>query len=485
MLVNIGPSPPLPFESSWMLFVKATAFNLINPKDLFRVLSHDKLFQSGVPRYWLSDWLNLAEFSQAVRLPTWIVRQSFVDQICTAFNVDKNIIRHCPECIELGYHSTLFQFALITHCPWHGRLLTPCTVCSNAFRMGGIRIKPVEMISRMGFSYEVSLPCGHFRFHSDGAMISQNSKKLPLDVIQKRCIDCILWLRWSSSLGSAGLFTCMGFFEDTPPRITKLFDACLDHVESLIGQCPWRPKHPYSKLRSRLPAFRTSRVGCTVPGRIFDGDPLTLFKSIRRYLYKEHVRHHKRCWNEISHLDPPKLHALDVNGACSASSAYLAWLMSLQWDANTGKGQYAHINLIQLKRNQCPIDAANVGLLWLLHFYTIWAGIERGCDDCQLHRDRFTVEMCSSAPPLTLGEDCILCYGEEGVISGLYPSPTELGSMCNRRCLRRPNKSAFVNEQATWSIYHWGYEAKQNVLLRFWRGSHSKRGGLHSTVIAG
>src|SRR5450830_971024 len=57
-------------------------------------------------------------------------------------------------------------------------------------------------------------------------------------------------------------------------------------------------------------------------------------------------------------------------------------------------------------------------------------------------------------------------------------SPTELGSICNRRCLRRPNRSAFVNEQATWTIYHGGYGTKGNVLSRFWRGAHS-------TVIAG
>ncbi|AZD61032.1 hypothetical protein C4K18_3059 [Pseudomonas chlororaphis subsp. aurantiaca] len=260
----------------------------------------------------------------------------------------------------------------------------------------------------------------------------------------------------------------------------------MSHVESLIGSCAWRPKAAYVRPILKKTGFRISEVKNTVDAlREGPKEYLALFKSIRRHIYKIYVKPHKKCWNEITHFDTLKLHALDVEGACSASSAYLAWLMSLQWDADTGHSQYARANFMQLKRNQCPVDAANVGLLWLLHFYSTWSGIERGCEECRLHRDRFSVEILSRMPPLTLGEDCILSYGARGIICGLCTSPASLKSLCARRCLRRLGRSAFINEQATWAIYHWGYEVKPNVLLRFWRGTHSKQGGLHSTVVAG
>lgn len=488
MIIDLGPRPPIPFESSWTLMIKACAFNLIEPSTLFEVLALDPLCRPRPVRYWASDWIDMPRFSKATHLPTWVLRRSFVDQIFPIRQAGPPPIRHCSECIKHGYHSVLFQFEILTHCPWHGGPLLPCKVCSRAFQFGGLTITPVQMITRDGCMYEVSLSCGHFYFLSSGTLHVQNVTNLPLDIIITRSMEVIAWLRKSSSLGASGrVVNSLSLVLDSSSQQEQLFDVCLRHVEALIGCCPWRPNRRRIEPEFGRADFRLADIDCAASNKVAeaDADYIALFKSIRRHLFNRFVRSHKKCWNELSHFEPIKLHALDVTNACSVSSAFLVWLMALQWDAATGFSQYDRINFIQFRRNLCPVDLADVGLLWLLHFYALWGGIERECEKCRGYQDRFSVEICSSAPPLTLGEDCVLCYGENTVISGLCISPNVLAHKCAKRCLSRLKQSAFINEQATWNVYNWAYEAKRHVLLRFWRGAHSKRGGQSAMVVAG
>lgn len=487
MIVDLGPSPPIPFESSWMLMIKACAFNLIEPTTLFEILAVKPLNRVQPVRYWASDWIDMPTFSKATHLPTWVLHRSFVDQICPIVQIGNHHVRHCAECVKYGYHSVLFQFEVLTHCPWHGCSLTLCKACSRAFQFGGLTITPVQMISRDGCIYEVSLSCGHFHFLSSGSLFVQDIKSLPLDTIVTRSMEVIAWLRKCSSLGASGrVVTSLFFAPSSFSQQEQLFDVCLHHVETLIGCCPWQPKRRETESELVRAEFRLSCLDCATPDKVTeDADYIALFKSIRRHLFNKYVRRHKKCWNELSHFEPIKLHALDVTNACSVSSAFLVWLMALQWDAATGFSQYERVNLIQFHRNRCPVDLASVGLLWLLHFYALWGGIERECEKCRGFQDRFSVEICSSAPPLTLGEECVLCYGENTVLSGLCTTPHVLAYKCAKRCLSRLKPSAFINEQATWTIYHWAYDSKRHVLLRFWRGTHSKRGGQPALVVAG
>ncbi|MBX7276744.1 hypothetical protein K2E96_18870 [Pseudomonas sp. ERGC3:05] len=484
MIIDLGPSSPIPFESSWMLMLKACAFNLVVPGTLFEVLASDASSKVCPGRHWVGDWIDLSQLSRATQLPTWVLRRSFIDQIGTVSQVGDHHIRHCKECISHGYHSILFQFQILTHCPWHGCQLLICKTCTRAVEPGGLAITALKILSREGCMYKITLCCGHFNFLSGGSLLLQNINGLPVSSIVAKSINIIVWLRKAYLFGAPGVvINSLVFSSDSLAEKEKLFDACLNYMELLIGCCPWRLKSIGSMLKLRRIAFKLNSEQ-SEGGDNFDY--VTLFKSIRRYLFERYVKkQHKRCWNELSHLDPLKLHALDVTNACSVSSAFLAWQMALQWDEKTGFSQYERINFVHFQLNRCPVNSATVGFLWLLHFFAIWAGIERECVKCHSYQDRFSVEICSCAPPLTLGEDCVLCYGEQMAISGLCISPDELERRCSIRCLSRLNEAALVNQQATWNIYYWAYDRKLHVLLRFWRGTHSKRGGQSSVVVAG
>ena len=488
MVIDLGPRSLIPFESSWMLMLKACAFNLVAPETLFEILASDPSSKVCSGRHWVGDWIDLSKLSHATQLPTWVLRSSFIDQTCTVSQVGDHYIRHCEKCISHGYHSILFQFQILTHCPWHGCQLIICKACTRAVEPGGLAVAEVEMLSREGCMYQITLSCEHFNFLSGGSLLLQNTHSLPISSITAKSIDIAVWLRKAYLLGGPGIvINSLSFSSDLLFEKEKLFDACLNYIEMLIGCCPWNFKSIGAAPKVGRVAFKVSYLNSNRRNNGADNfDYIALFKSIRRYLFYRYVKkHHKKCWSELSHLDPLKLHALDVTNACSVSSAFLAWQMALQWDEKTGFSQYERMNFVRFQLNGCPVNLAIVGFLWLLHFFAIWAGIERECVKCHSYQDRFSVEICSCAPPLTLGDDCVLCYGEQMAITGLCISPDELERRCGIRCLSRPNEAAFINQQATWNVFHWAYDRKLHVLLRFWRGMHSKRGGQSSVVVAG
>lgn len=134
--------------------------------------------------------LRLAALAKAMGEPRSALRTCDLAQIPQdSWRFFHPILRYCPHCSELGYHSRLFSLKLFSSCPWHGDRLISCNCESpQAHFLSGL-----DTLFRGQCKCGVLL-CQHSRAHQPG-----------LDPSEPHALDDVVaWLKKRSGTSFEG-----------------------------------------------------------------------------------------------------------------------------------------------------------------------------------------------------------------------------------------------------------------------------------------
>jgi len=129
-----SPGHILPFESAWMICAKVMAINLLQWRELKKLIKIPaEQLDSRTNPFIYGRWLSISKFASLLGEPYNRIEKGFLDSLGFPESLAYRAgIRHCPKCMDLGYHCSLFNIQALTHCPWHEVPLTsPCDQCTR------------------------------------------------------------------------------------------------------------------------------------------------------------------------------------------------------------------------------------------------------------------------------------------------------------------------------------------------------------------
>ncbi len=149
-----NPFDPAPYESAWSVFGKLLALNFCKPADITNAISRQECTDSKYLVFRDCNWIDFDRFSDLIGVAPNRLRAGFLQQLGFpqfSYRDGAHGIRFCPECLKFGYHSILFDLALVTECPIHQKPLQKgCTVCCNAIARTGLvrEISPHQILTQ-------------------------------------------------------------------------------------------------------------------------------------------------------------------------------------------------------------------------------------------------------------------------------------------------------------------------------------------------
>lgn len=129
------PEWSTPGESAWMLLSKFSWCNRLSFSQLMQVVAPAS---DGPPIYGAdlrrADRLDGAALLKGLALPAQVSPSMFcVDGQHALMAFAETDLRHCSECLRMGFHSALYQWRFLRLCPLHRvPLRTGCPKCDNA-----------------------------------------------------------------------------------------------------------------------------------------------------------------------------------------------------------------------------------------------------------------------------------------------------------------------------------------------------------------
>ncbi len=155
-----NPLGPAPYESAWSVFVKLMALNFCKPLDIAQAIARSTVPVPNTLDFRQSDWIDFERYGRLLGVAPSRLRAGFLDQLGfpTAYNekLGKGL-RFCPECLGHGYHSVLFDLALISECPIHNcRLTRACLSCYWTVATKGLRrlAQPINLHPTLGWIFQ-------------------------------------------------------------------------------------------------------------------------------------------------------------------------------------------------------------------------------------------------------------------------------------------------------------------------------------------
>ncbi|MFJ4430414.1 hypothetical protein ACIPZG_05500 [Pseudomonas sp. NPDC089395] len=293
-------------------------------------------------------------------------------------------IRHCPECIKYGYHSVVFYFEHISHCPWHHLPLQYCQNCSDFLH----RRWPVKK----GFAGAAEA-CEHMKIVLD-IVSPERLQKNHMVEMEEWCEGFRGWVKHAVKLIGQGAYEIVvaipSQLQDEEAVFNYLAGGCL-----LGGSSP-RIDPPFTILiipRSKLVWEKRFHDFLRFPGirtMIRDAiramqphadilDVIATAKSIRRYIFRRYIKYHKKCFARLARATTSAWYTLDLEGACPCVMAYLItfsrqWGVS-PWDLLHEKNSHSRsFNERFYGRGETLVCEAQVGMYKLIgDFYRIWS----------------------------------------------------------------------------------------------------------------
>lgn len=135
-------SEPAPFESGWSILTKLRYWNGLKPYQLRDLIGSDTASKNTQLRSTRADWIDIKRLVELLRVDEARLREGFLSELGgpQLLGYRSLGIRHCPYCLAMGYHSAIFDVALLGVCPWHQQVLTePCLKCLQY--MGGASLR--------------------------------------------------------------------------------------------------------------------------------------------------------------------------------------------------------------------------------------------------------------------------------------------------------------------------------------------------------
>jgi hypothetical protein len=324
-------------ESLWFALRKFSFFNEVNMKHL------QSVFGAGIVRSY--TWgsrkrLDLREYG-GLDFP----------RLAALFGVDKNVLdvgtaipflaederstlwndqlRFCHSCLDEGFHSSLHQILLITHCPLHGELLTErCRHCGSSFDYS---LKTVAFASSGGCPKCISWAGTNQEIRERFTLISteragkfraaEEFLKRRLE-LRERQYSVGWWLTNHKNTRTRERLSAVlaGYWREvvdgapnklTPSEAYKFFDYRVRPAVSEQGASEENTDRPFA-----FPA-------------LFDSELFSILKSIRRQLDKLWLRPHRNCANLL--MRRKRISVFIENGKpCPYANLLLLW--RLYWE---------------------------------------------------------------------------------------------------------------------------------------------------------
>ena len=465
------PFDPAPYESAWSVFGKLLALNFCKPADIANAIRRQGCADVKYLAFRDCDWIDFDRFSDLTGVAPNRLKAGFLQQLGFprfSYHDGAHGIRFCPECLKFGYHSILFDLALVTECPIHQKpLQNGCTVCCNAVARTGLvreasphRIYGGVIHDSAWRSDTYSSKCGHIYFDPERVLGIRRFDFNQRRDMSRACEEFIRWWKkvFASSNIAPGLIARLSqtSFKDQEENTLSL---SMDIAQKVAGKCPWRtfisptPANWITLNRSQ------NGVGDGIFPIEYESDLGKIYRSVRRHIFEKYIRAaHWTCWREMAAYEFEMSRALSGRNVCAAVLAYMSWRMSIEGFSNI-KGfslRKAH-NPNILSFDFVETTATELANAWYAQFFTILARIEKMLEE----RRHFYIERTPRAAKF-LGETEFVPNTDQGIKNGtwyiVFPNKTAATRVALLRCHRRRRVcKSMINERAADQMYTWGW----------------------------
>jgi hypothetical protein len=401
----IFPKLPFNYPSSWLVFLHIMKWNRIRSfREIRRILEVDRTVPPALNRWWDGGQVPHWKVEDVCGLKRNELKYSFLDGWfptpkiweCATLEIrGRARIRHCPQCIKFGYHSAVFYFEHITHCPWHREALQYCVHCTDVLLTTWHQKKALETISEQ---------CEHLGIVLDALA--------PADVpdnfsVEERvwCNEHRDWVQCAIQLIGHAVHEVLAaqpfhlqdkqvvlkFLADRlwPPDFSYKVDAQVSILKLPNSKLAWElPHHDllYSPgLRTRLRrALRAAQPQAN------SYDDASIAKSIRRYIFRRYLRLHRKCLARLAAAEMGSWHTLNLATVCPCVMAYLI-VFAQHWGISPS--EFLHLKMSHVRSHadrfirrdatlRCEIELSMYYLLG--SFYKTWSVLRNFREiDCQ------------------------------------------------------------------------------------------------------
>ena len=343
-------------ESAYSLFSKFCYLNRLRTIDLVDIAvsreSRMRSKQKKNPNGNLADarMFDLSEIARVTGLPIGQIKQAFVFHSGVETRRPWETAAHlrvCSLCLESGYHSTIFQLNHIPYCPIHSKpLLDHCPHCKRQI--------PYQL-SRAMFEKPYHCPCCRhpwalfaWRKNSRPRLLTSKQREALLELnetteLYRNIIESSYNVSQHYLINELGTVCLPEAFQIERKleylRFLELLaqswqregrervpeDRILQHYRCGISCRGSRPDK-YGRLQARFSGV----------GRSWDTDQpyqyaLTVYKAIRRYLWRKIVKTHRACIRQVTRSLWCSTDALKTIPICPMSYAFIIWRMYWEW----------------------------------------------------------------------------------------------------------------------------------------------------------
>lgn len=385
-----NPVDPAPYESAWSVFVKLMALNFCKPADIVRLIRKTNSTTTRQLDFRSGAWIDFDRYGALVGVDPNRLKAGFLDQLGFPQFASDDVhagIRFCHECLKNGYHSILFDLALVAECPIHSTLLDEgCPVCSKTVASSGLTREPIPNQIPGGVIHDSAWrsdsyfsKCKHVYFDPDATTGIRRFNSDDRHEIRKASEAFILWWRGAFARTAAAPVFVAGLARRSyMKKEVRALGLCLDIAHTYGGYCPWptsvSPSPASWQQFKRLPMDTGSSGGNRIA---YDSDLGRVFRSIRRHIFDTFVRpFHWSCWQELSVYDFDMARAVCRDSVCTVVLAYMSWRMSIEGFSNIeafGLRRSHRTSIVPVETSTAAGEVAN---FWYAQYFAILGRIE-------------------------------------------------------------------------------------------------------------
>jgi hypothetical protein len=444
------PTLAFRFESIWSLTRKICRVNYLPLKDFVKLVKKGSVVNTVTFRenmFSNSDWIDNRKFSFLLSDLSENFEHSFLHQ-CWKVGVDipQYAVRHCPACLALDYHCTLFDLTILKTCPWHGLpLLKPCLRCAQILWDSSSSLASLHLCSHQDV-YTVDF--------LDKLQTRFDTKERFDNEISVHCEEIINWsLRLSKEHNYLHLVPHIGHAGIKTERTDRQLNVETSTAVKLAGKPNFVLSTQNYLITINLFSMPVQSANTCLKGSVDKEVCTGILKSTRRHLFKKYIKKHRKCLNFLMALSKEKQPPLTTN-VCTVALAYLVWRMALLGISNVEglkfNKKFKYWNKVEGGSGFLPIDFESYSRALYLRFFNIWYEIEHRAStqnfDINLS-DSFIWESDTSiAIAVKNGPTDSKCEG-----SFIMPCPDglELARKAAARCERRK----MLNADMCWLKY--------------------------------
>ncbi len=446
------PGLQLPFESGWSILRKVMILNNLSEYELGDLISrpNKQRTKSRIRNSADSSWIDFNRFSELLEVPARELKNGFWDQLgIKVVGGEKSTSRVCSYCWHSHqYHCLFFDLSWVKRCPWHNsEICRPNTLGKPA--------KPHEVL----------------RSDLDQMSLEKLLSVSPMERDDRhrvigRVVEYLEWWRAVQAKVPAAdvlLHRLVSTAELTEQSRLELgWQAGFAKQQAPLQYGSW--------ILEKTPTTACRYLQVTDAGRKpgFDNDRTTVgdatgrcYRSIRRHIFRNYVRRHRRCLSKLAAIDQDDRLSLTGSGVCATCLAYVVWRMSterlmIMKGLNLPRTSNYDLRLSEPWVHSPSDDPTRLSFTYM-QFFGLWAAIVD-----RLGRGGFKVSLQDtvSTPQVVFARDESRPFNSPlRTVHCLYPDPTALVSRAGHPC------------KAPWTLL----SDQQQCVLRSWEWLNTLR----------